>query len=71
MPQTSGILYMGCQVNSVVQVLLAIMSGVFGLAGWHFCKLLGMAMGTSRAVIPSISESRLTAPSALSNERFL
>jgi hypothetical protein len=21
------------------QVLFAIMSGVFGLAGWHFCKL--------------------------------
>jgi hypothetical protein len=21
------------------QVLMAIMSGVFGLAGWHFCKL--------------------------------
>jgi hypothetical protein len=25
--------------NWAPQVLLAIMSGVFGLAGWHFCKL--------------------------------
>jgi hypothetical protein len=26
------------QANWLSQVLLAIMSGVFGLAGWHFCE---------------------------------
>lgn len=33
------VLKKGAQRDPELYILFAIMSGVFGLAGWHFCKL--------------------------------
>jgi hypothetical protein len=54
--------------NWLQQVLLAIMSGVFGLAGWHFCKPPPLRI--PKLIVALRALHTLTLLSAFSHQRF-
>jgi hypothetical protein len=56
------------KANWLQQVLLAIMSGVFGLAGWHFCKPPSLRIPRLRVALRTLPMLMLL--SAFSHQRL-